>query len=64
MRIVLRSGTQLDIPVGEYTVQQSKITGECTGIQWTHGEGVRLSYVHAGEVVAVVRIDEPTDGAS
>ena len=71
MRLILRSGAQVDVDVTEFTVKRNRFDGSFVGLDWTTpvGYAAKLSFVRLEEVAAIVTLaevgddgDEPASG--
>jgi len=63
MQITLRSGTQIEADVEEFTLGRGGIDGALREITWTNQPvpSRRLKYLDASEIVAVVAIHDPSE---
>lgn len=63
MRLIFRSGAQVDVDVIEFTVKRYRVEGGLAGLDWTTpvGYAAKLSFVRLEEVAAIVNITEPGD---
>lgn len=62
IQITLRSGTQIEADVEEFTIGRGGLSGEMRELQWVNPPDAlrKLKYLDINDVVAVVAIHEPS----